>query len=226
MSAGKDRGFEAGVQRDVASIAAHELHHDVQVARLLVDQLQRLPSSDDGEAVAIHNRLAQALALLERNVDRLLLDGGADLDQLRPSPTNLGDLVQRVVATHANSPHPIEVKAASLTANVDGVKIERLLDNLLVNALQHTPPDCPVTVTLNATVERGRLGIMLTVEDEGPGLPDDVRTALLSQENWSPDAAGMGLWIVVRFARLHRGDVAIQAGPEGRGARITVRLPT
>lgn len=215
----------ASLQRDVASIAAHELHHDVQVARDLAAQLRTAITGQAPEAVALHNRLAAALALLERNVDRLLLEGGANLDEVQRAPIHLGALVQRVVAAHENSGHPVQVSAASLMANVDGVKIERLLDNLLVNALQHTPPGCPVRVTLEADVGRGAFGALLTVEDEGPGLPEEVRQALLSDDVWSPAAAGMGLWIVVRLARLHGGDVAIQSGKNGTGACIRVRLP-
>lgn len=210
---------------DVVSIAAHELHHDVQAARDLVGELRRNKEDDAFDVASVHRRLEQSLALLERNIDRLLVQGGANLDRLNRAPTNLGELVRRVVAAHPSGDHPVEIDAASVILNVDAVKVERIVDNLLVNALHHTPPGCRVRLHLSMDIAIGPLGVVLTVEDEGPGLPGDVQAKLLSPEATPPKAETMGLWIVVHFARLHGGDVSVSPGPNGRGACFRVRLP-
>lgn len=212
--------------QDVASIAAHELHHDVQAARDLLDELRRNADDEAFDAASLHRRLEQSLTLLERNIDRLLVHGGANLDRLNRTPTHLGDLVRRVVAAHPSGDHPVEVDAASLTLNVDAVKVERIVDNLLVNALHHTPPACPVRVHLSMDVGHAALGAVLSVEDEGPGLPDDLQAQLLAPDATPSKTETVGLWIVVRFARLHGGDVTVSRGPDGRGACFRVHLPT
>lgn len=207
---------------DAAHIAAHELGHDVQLAVQLLDELGAVMSNDTaGGRRQLTLQLRRSLERLKRDIGRLLLDHGGDLDTLHREPTNLGQLVMRVVYAHPTGRQPIDVDAAPVVFNVDAVKCERILDNLLANALTHTPDDCPVRV--RATVEPG--GATLIVEDEGPGLPDVDREALLAVDDEPPEDR-MGLWIVVHFARLHGGDVHIEQPPSGNGARFVVWLPS
>lgn len=209
-------------RHDAAHVAAHELHHDVQAAQDLADELAdetRAAATDRVRLLA--DRLRRSLDRLEQDIDRLVVDRGGDLDTLRREPTNLGQLVHRVVDAHPTGRHPVEVAAAPVAFNLDRVKVERILDNLLANALTHTPPDCPVRVS--ASAQPG--GATLVVEDEGPGVPDDLRDAVLAEDQEPREGLGMGLWIVVRFARLHGGDVAIEQLQTGRGARFVVWLP-
>ena len=106
--------------------------------------------------------------------------------------------------------------------NVDPVKVERIVDNLLHNALRHTPPHCPVSLELGAAP----VGALLVVEDEGPGLPDHLCDAL-ARDTDDPDAfaGAVGLWLVTRFARLHGGDLTVRPNVHGRPARFEVWLP-
>jgi signal transduction histidine kinase len=208
-------------QRDAAHIAAHELRHDVQVAYELLDELLADEREGGAHVRQLTQRLRRSLERLEADIDRLLLDAGGDLDTLRREPTNLGQLVMRVVHAHPTGHQPVDVSAADVLFNLDPVKVERILDNLLANALVHTPDDCPIRVI--AEVEPG--GATLVVEDEGPGLSDAQRERLLAIGDEPPVEGGMGLWIVVRFARLHGGDVRIEQPASGRGARFTVWLP-
>lgn len=204
----------------VAQIAAHELRHDAQVARRLVEGLMAAPDGADATRRRIEQQLHRAIERLEQDIDRLLVHHGGDLDTLERRPTNLASLVHRVVQAHPTGRQPVDVDVTPVVANVDPVKVERILDNLLANALLHTPPDCPVRV--GVSLEPG--GVVLFVEDHGPGLSPDDRDALLDAGE-SPPAGGMGLWIVVRFARLHQGDVRIDVPAPGHGARFTVWLP-
>lgn len=207
-------------RRDAAHIAAHELRHDLQAAYALLDDLSA-PDSGPDERRRAAERLRRSLERLEADIDRLLLDAGGDLDTLRREPTNLRQLVQRVVQAHPTGRQPIDVQVSEVLFNLDPVKVERILDNLLANALEHTPGTCPVRVIAEA--EPG--GATLVVEDEGPGLDESARERLLAIGDEPPEGAGMGLWIVVRFARLHGGDVRIEQPASGRGARFVVWLP-
>lgn len=205
---------------DAALVAAHELRHDVRVARDLLEQV-RATDRDEADRRALGDQLGESLLRLERDIEQLLLDGGGDLDRLERRPTNLGQLVMRVVRAHPSGSQPLEVSAPPVVFNLDPVKVERILDNLLANALVHTPDTCPVRVEVS--VEPG--GATLSVEDEGPGLPDAKRRVLRAVGDEPPDGDGVGLWIVRRFARLHGGELRIEEPTSGRGARFVVWLP-
>lgn len=208
-------------RRDAAHIAAHELRHDVHVAYKLLDELAEDQRGSGRRQRLLSQRLRGSLERLEADIDRLLLDAGGDLDSLRRQPTNLGQLVMRVVRAHPTGHQPVDVQVADVLVNLDPVKVERILDNLLANALVHTPEDCAVRVV--ADVEPG--GVTLVVEDDGPGLSEDDRQRLLALGDIAHEDGGMGLWIVVRFARLHGGDLHIEEPASGRGARFVVWLP-
>jgi signal transduction histidine kinase len=111
-------------------------------------------------------------------------------------------------------------------AQVDAPKVERILDNLVRNALRHTPVGTNVWVR----VEQEDGDAVLSVEDDGPGVPGIARERIF--EPFERGAAGiatgpgsgLGLAIVSRFARLH-GGTAIVEEREGGGAAFRVRLP-
>lgn len=208
---------------DEAHIAAHELGHDTDVAIDLVDELAAAREQGDEAAVDLHlQRLRRVLDRLRQDTSRLVAGRGGHLATVQRQPTNLATLVRRVVSAHPSGRHPIDTNLASVVLNVDPLKVERIVDNLLHNALRHTPPHCPVEIDLRAAP----VGALLVVEDEGPGLPDHLCDAL-TRDSDDPDAfaGAVGLWLVRRFARLHGGDLSVQPNVHGRPARFEVWLP-
>src|SRR5690349_17178368 len=93
-------------------------------------------------------------------------------------------------------------------------------DLLVENALQHTPPDTTVEVTVSAAPA-------LQVTDRGPGVPASDRERLF-ERFWrgrrSGDGAGLGLAIVQRIVAAHGGSLTVDDAPCG-GGRFTIRLP-
>ena len=88
---------------------------------------------------------------------------------------------------------------------VDPSKVERVIENLLVNAARYTPPGTAVLVQVTARPD----GIVLVVEDDGPGIPDELKDVLFEPfrqgEDSSGRGVGIGLSLVQRFAELHGG---------------------
>ncbi len=118
----------------------------------------------------------------------------------------------------------MRVEADRVLVDVDPGKVERVIDNLLINAARHTPMGTAVFVRIVA-----RPGaVMLTVEDDGPGIPDELKTALFEPFRQGEGSAGrgmgIGLSLVQRFAELHGGAAHIEDGESG-GARFVVTLP-
>jgi signal transduction histidine kinase len=122
--------------------------------------------------------------------------------------------------------HPVVVDAPPLQLAADAPKLERIIENLLVNAGKHTPAGTTIWVRLHAQHD----GVLLLVEDEGPGIPAQLREQIFQpfrQGRTIADHApgsGIGLALVARFAGLHGGRAWVQDRPGG-GASFRVFLP-
>jgi PAS domain S-box-containing protein len=186
-----------------------------------------LPRED---AMDLVNRIATNARKLERLLTDLL-----DLDRLQRGivtpqrlPTDLRALVHRSLeqAEHAD-PARIEVDAEPVTVSVDAAKVERILENLLNNAVRHAPEGTRIWVRAHA-VDGGAL---LTVEDDGPGVPPELREAVFEPFRQAPGSSsghspgvGVGLSLVQRFAELHGGRAWLEERAGG-GASFKVFLP-
>ena len=179
--------------------------------------------------------LLRRIAANARKLERLLSDL-LDLDRLQRGiispqrrPTDIGELIRQTVEEpDLLAGRQVEVDVDALVASVDAAKVERILENLLSNAVRHTPAGSRIWIS--ATREDG--GILIVVEDEGPGVPEEMREAVfepfrqvqdLAARNPSP-GVGVGLSLVARFAELHGGSAWVQDRPGG-GASFRVFLP-
>ena len=172
---------------------------------------------------------------IEHNARRLgrLVTNLLDLDRLgrgvlRPTfePTDVGDLVRRMVTETDLSGHQVEVSAEYVIVSIDPPKVERIIENLLVNAIKHTPAD----TTVHVSVTGSEHGVMIAVEDEGGGVPPDLREKIFEEFRQGTDApqpspgVGIGLTLVRRFAEMHHGRAWVEER-EGGGASFRVFLP-
>lgn len=145
--------------------------------------------------------------------------------QLQREVVDVAALVRGIADSLEVGDHALEVDAEAVTASVDPDRVERIVQNLLVNAVAHTPGDTAITVRVRA--ERG--GVRVVVEDTGPGIPDARKEAVFEpfeRGTTGEDQAsgsGLGLAVVRQFARAHGGDAWVEDRPGG-GARFVVRL--
>jgi PAS domain S-box-containing protein len=183
-------------------------------------------ADDAREAIVDH--LAEQAGKLDRLLSDLL-----DLDRLRRGfirptfrATNVGWLATQVATDFAVDGHPIEVCAQPVVAEIDAPKVERIIENLLANALKHTPRGTKICVRVESCED----GVLITVDDRGPGVPEDHRQAIFEIFNRGgavSDTAGtgIGLSLVSQFAALHGGRVWVEENPGG-GSSFRVLLPT
>ncbi|MEU6967775.1 ATP-binding protein [Kitasatospora aureofaciens] len=125
----------------------------------------------------------------------------------------------------------LEVSPAGLTAVADPERLHQVVANLVDNACKHSPPGGTVTVRARPDSEDG--GLLLEVQDEGPGIPPADRGRVFERFSRSGTATasgpgadggtGLGLAIARWAVDLHGGRIAVAESP--RGCRIEVRLP-
>jgi PAS domain S-box-containing protein len=189
----------------------------------------------EGSVALDENEKREFAARIEKNARKLarLFDDLLDLNRLRKggtsierAPTDLAALVQRVVdESEISSAHPVTIATRPLAADVDGPKVERILDNLLLNVAHHTPEGTPVWIKLESVDG----GVLLVVEDAGPGVPPALKDSLFEPFVQGPlgpsPGAGIGLSLVARFAELHGGWATVE-DRQGGGASFRVLLPT
>ncbi len=177
--------------------------------------------------------LAARIATNARKLDRLVSDL-LDLDRLSRgivepnlARLDLGALVGSLVrGADLVQDRTVIVRCDEAWIDADAAKIERIVENLLMNAVRHTPEGTSIWVSV--TADEG--GAVIAVEDEGPGVPPELRQEIFQPFRRGPAApehgpgVGVGLALVARFAELHGGRAWVQ-GREGGGASFRVWLP-
>jgi two-component system, OmpR family, sensor kinase len=215
-----------GRQREFVADASHELRTPLTS---ILANLELLESELSGEQREIAGSALRSSRRMRRLVADLLLLARADAG--RDAPRRAVDLaaVAREAVAEASplgSDHPISLDAPR-PAVIDGVSddLHRMALNLVENALLHTPPGTPITVSV-----RGADGAaVLEVADRGPGVPPEMRERVFERfTRAEPTAArpgsGLGLAIVRAVAEAHGGLVSL-ASADGGGTRFEVRLP-
>jgi signal transduction histidine kinase len=162
--------------------------------------------------------------LVEQLLDLSRLD--ADAIEIAPEPVNVRAQVEEIVRTVAPDPQAVEVEVpADAVATVDRNVLDRVIGNLITNALRYGSP--PVIVT----AERTDHHLRVSVEDRGRGvspafIPDLFeRFSRSDGSRGSAPGTGLGLAIARSYARAHGGDLVYEdATPSG--ARFRLVLPT
>jgi len=156
-----------------------------------------------------------------------------EADELEIQSTSLKSVIERVCKRNYAYAKGKNIKlvnnASPHTPNVqvDSMKIDEVVDNLISNAIKYSPPDSTVKVVSYFSEKK----VTVEIIDEGPGMTKyDIANAftkgktLSAKPTGGESATGMGLWIVKQIIELHGGEVWIKSTP-GNGATIGFDLP-
>lgn len=225
MLARVESGHDA--QRRFVGDASHELRSPLASILSALDVAQEFPHVLDEELtsgtlipeVQRMQALVEDLLLLARADERGLALGGDDihLDVLAESEANR---LRR--ATDLD----IRLHSEAATAIGDLAAVARVLRNLLDNAVWHA------TSTVEIAVKGRKAAAILSVADDGPGIPDQDKTRVFdrfvrldSDRSRDGGGSGLGLAIVAEIVASHTGTVSIDDRPGG-GTIVTVILPS
>lgn len=182
------------------------------------------------EVVTISQRLSRNALKLERHVLGLVdVEGMTDRHARGTTPEDLSALVLETIERIDTGTHDVSVDISGGHAQlrIDRDRIERLVEELVGNALRHTAPGSRVRVTVSADDR----AVVLMVDDDGAGV-DDISVELvfhpfhqaLDERVVHAPGLGIGLTLVDRYARMHGGHAWCETSPLG-GARFGVRFP-
>lgn len=234
---------ESGVRlEEIATRLAEQRAHDVESKRLLAHELKTpLASMRNltqllGDFELSPHEQKRVAKLLESEAGKLqsMVDALLDLERLplrdfasSSKLTDLGELVRaRIDVICAGTNRPIVASVPDgVMVRADPLLIERVVDNLVGNALKYTPAPEPIEVNVRRTSDSA----VLEVADRGPGVPPEERERIFQRFFRGATAAGteglgLGLSLVAEVARWHGGSVAVERSEAG-GAAFRVMLP-
>jgi signal transduction histidine kinase len=222
-----DKSFD-GQRRFVAN-ASHELRTPLTLGRALVEvAMHRRSASDDvkqlGETLLEINQRHEEL------ISGLLILADSEKELTARYPVNLADVTGHVVAQLAREAAAAEVEVRAEPGDApttgDALLLERLVHNLVENAIRHNQPGGWVEISTRTTDQ-----VEVVVTNSGPGVPQYEVEGLfkpfhrLSDERLvGAKGAGLGLSIVRSVAEAHGGSVRATAR-EGGGLVVSVTLP-
>ena len=214
-------------QRKFVADASHELRTPLTS---ILANLELLEAELAGEQRDMADSALRSSRRMRRLVADLLLLARADAGREQPrGPVDLAAVAAEAAreAAALSAEHPLSLDLPR-PVMVNGVAddLHRLAGNLIENALIHTPPGTPVTVS----VRGDGTNAVLEVSDRGPGVPQEMRDRVFERfARVDGDAAprgssGLGLAIVRAVTDAHEGRVEL-GDAEGGGARFVVTLP-
>ncbi len=215
--------------RQFVADASHELRTPLTSIQGYTELLGKGAFSDDEGRRRALGRVEREASRMGALVDDLLLlarlDQGRPLEQVPVDLSRVG--AEAVLDARAVDPdRQVDlVSNGPVVVSGDRDRLRQVAHNLVRNALDHTPPRTPVTVSVRVDNDRG----YLSVADQGPGLSDDGMARAFDRF-WRDDAArtrggsGLGLSIVRAIAEVLGGSASVRSVP-GQGATFEVAIP-
>ena len=226
MAAGLEQLFDA--RRELVAWASHDLRAPIASLQAMLEAIEDGLASPEDYLPTLRDQVRTLSALVDDLFELARIDAGALTLELRRMP------IAPLVASALRVLQPeAEARGVMLSAEVDEQveaelapdKFERVLFNLVTNALRHTPSDGSVAIR----VERRVSDLLLRVEDSGEGLSAEA-PARMFERFWRADrarsgsGAGLGLAIARGLVEAHGGRIWAENRPQG-GACISFTLP-
>lgn len=218
-----------------AADVAHEIKNPLASLRSAVESLARV---DDP---ALRAQLNQVAAHDVRRIDRLVTEIAeasridAELSRATFETIDLAELIENTVEArenrNLNAGRRIQIDRDRKGARVQGVplRLERVVENLLDNAVSFSPPNG----TIDVDIRHDGDAVVVSVCDEGPGIPEAEREKVFARFHTArPEAedfgvhSGLGLAIARTIAEAHDGTLSVRDRKDGNsGACLVLRLP-
>lgn len=173
------------------------------------------------DAVVYALSIIEQRARIARDLARHAI-GGARIDEQRDVAGLVEELAQALRIEAQQRGVKLVVRGGGTAARVAGARdLSQVLTNVVLNALAHAPAGSAVDVVVEGEDERSAV----TVEDDGPGVPDERRASVFEGDTQRPGGAGVGLRHARAIARSAGGDVTLLPRRPGKGASFRIIWP-
>jgi signal transduction histidine kinase len=215
-------------ERRFVSDASHELRSPIANIRTALEVALHHPEAADWWQVA--GDVLDQNQRMEQLVSGLLLLARSDEGSLigASEPTDLAGVVEAVVAELPPGPPTVQAATRPVPVRVPQVYAERMVANLVDNARRFATHSVGIAVT--KVVDEDGTYAVLTVSDDGPGVPEADRERIFERfvrldeaRNRQDGGFGLGLAIVADLSRFYGGSIHVEPG--GPGARFVLKLP-
>jgi len=229
----------ARARDEVLASVSHDLKNPLAAIQGLAELSQqqatreRTPGSERmaTRQAGIITAAGQMTALLNELLDAMQLEMGQP-PTLDRRPTDLVALLRRAVAHQreiAGHPLRVEMSVAELVCSVDAPRLERVIGNLIANAIMYSPVGAAIVVHLARESREASVWAVLRVRDQGRGisaedLPHVFDRFRRGKNVGDTPGMGIGLTSVRQIVEQHGGTVTVDS-QEGAGSTFTVRLP-
>ncbi len=212
----------------VASIVAHNIRNPLAGIRASAQSaMNALP--DASAEYQQQRQIVETVDSLNQWLKQLLLvNRPLELDR---RPTSMREMVEAVLATQKTNAARrgialrFEEADGVCIVHVDPRHIEQAIQVLVDNALDASPPNGEVVLTAAHVADSDRW-VDLSVRDQGPGIPADVRDRIAAAYfTTKPGGTGIGLHLAKKAVESHGGEILFDS-PPGGGTSVTLRLPT
>ncbi|MCW4019398.1 MAG: PAS domain S-box protein [Candidatus Bathyarchaeota archaeon] len=210
-----------------AGMVGHDIRNPLQsiIGEIFLAEaeLKTLPDSKEKA------NLKESCASIARSVDyinKIVLDLQDYARPLKPvaQETNLKDVIEEtlekgVIAQNISVSSKVSENVAVF--NVDSTFLKRVLDNLVINAVQAMPNGGKLVIT--ARKEKNK--VVIKVEDDGVGIPEEIKPKLFTPLfTTKSKGQGFGLPVVKRLTEALNGTITVES-QEGKGTKFTVKIP-
>lgn len=221
-----ERAAERAAASDLAktrflAVASHDMRQPLHALTLYLSALDR--RVEGAEARDILGRMERATQSMVGMFATLLDLARIQANVVKPEIESfaLSDVIARIVANHADG--AVEAAPTALHVRSDPVLLERLLSNIVANAVKHGGGKARIEV------HTADDAAAITISDDGPGIPLEEQEHVFEEfvrldKSGGAEGLGLGLAIVKRIADILQMPLELQSSP-GNGARFTVRLP-
>jgi NtrC-family two-component system sensor histidine kinase KinB len=234
------------MRSELVAVASHELQTPLTTLRMTLLMLQEssdvLPARQRELLATSLIGVEQLTETVHEFLDLTRIEAGELRLNLDPVhlPRLLADVVRYAEPQAAARDIRVHVTRESALPNIigDSRRLRIVFDNIVSNALKYTPSGGHITISSRVSTSDGNTRepvVAVSVTDTGPGVPARFRARIFDKffrlelqhadNRPHPRGAGIGLYMCRQIVDLHGGRIECTAGPDGKGARITLELP-
>lgn len=212
--------------KEMAKQVAHEVKNPLTPMKLTIQNFERKFDPEDPE---IHNKVKKLSASLVEQIDMVAtvataFSRFAKLPEKNNEKFDLKSEMDNVLGVFTNENIYVHTNKNHIEMNMDKIYFNRIITNLVTNALQARSDDRDLVV--NIDIEQQQKRVKISVEDNGIGIPEDKLDKIFAPNFTSKNSGmGLGLTMVRKMVEDYKGEITVKS-EVGKGSVFTMLLPT